>query len=107
VVGIDRSAPALQPHLQLHGGIAGAAGAGELVQRPQVQRVELARVLQRLIQPPVLGITASGGGAGEADEREGLRRSQRVVLADAVGERSEERRVGKECGCRWSAVYLD
>src|SRR5437867_6800847 len=52
-----------------------------------MQRAELARVLQRLIEPPILGGTASGGCAGEADEREGLRRPQRVVLADAVGER--------------------
>src|SRR5437764_15067603 len=52
-----------------------------------MQRAELARVLQRLIEPPILGGTASGRGAGEADEREGLRRPQRVVLADAVGER--------------------
>src|SRR5256885_12390273 len=52
-----------------------------------MQRAELARVLQRLIEPPILGGTASGGRAGEADEAGGLRRPGGVVVADAVGER--------------------
>src|SRR5207253_405342 len=86
VVRIDGEPCELEPQLQLRGGVCGATGARELVQGPQMQRVELARVLQRLVEPPILGDPAAGGGAGEPDEREGIRRPQGIVLADAVGE---------------------
>jgi len=89
VIRIDRAAGEVPADLRLHCGVGAAAGAAELVQRPQVQRAVLAGVTSPTGQAPILRVTPAGGGAGEANQRERLAGAHRVVLADTVGQQGD------------------
>src|SRR5437867_675730 len=75
-------------------GVGGAAGAVP-VQRPRAQAHGARRVARTAFQPGAEGLRGEGrvraAGAGAAEARH---------------VRSEERRVGKECRCRWSADHV-
>src|SRR5437016_9189494 len=51
----------------------------------------------------VVDVGGAGGDLGRGHERCRSLDEQRVVTAERLAHRSEERRVGKECRSRWSA----
>ena len=74
-----------------------------LLIRPQQKRAKQARELQLNIEPGDR-VMLTAGLFGTVSEVEETTTNIKVEIADGA-ERSEERRVGKECRSRWSPYH--
>src|SRR5438094_8035982 len=70
--------------------VCGETGSGKTTQLPKIL-LEMGR--------------GSAGRIGHTQPRRIAARSVAARVADELGTRSEERRVGKECRCRWAPAH--